>query len=96
MAGKIDNTDLQRIKDKAHNPDSNVSREFQIYGYELAEKLDDMSHKSLYIKLAKDVPRDILEKAFGFVSDYPNAQSKGKLFMYKYKQLLKEQKESHE
>ncbi|MCA9392390.1 hypothetical protein KC614_04305 [candidate division WWE3 bacterium] len=82
--------DLKKIKDKIGNPDKNVSREFQIYGYELAEKLDDLAHKSLYIRLAKVTPRGILEKALSFVLDYPNAQSKAKLFMYKYKQLKNE------
>ena len=30
-----------------------VSREFQQYGYDLAQELNDMKHKSLYIKMAK-------------------------------------------
>jgi len=30
-----------------------VSREFQDFGYRLAEELGDLRHKSLYIKLAK-------------------------------------------
>ncbi|HSW89606.1 MAG TPA: hypothetical protein VLH19_01910 [Patescibacteria group bacterium] len=63
-----------------------ISREFQDYGYRLAIELDDEAHKSLYIKLAKTVPRQILEQARTFVLD-ANARSRGKLFMWKVKQL---------
>lgn len=56
---------------KKFNPtkDKYVSREFQKYGYDLAMELGDPDHKALYIKLAKDVPRPILEKARYFVKD---------------------------
>lgn len=64
-----------------------VSREFQQYGYELAEELGDMGHKALYIKLAKETPRALLENARSFVKDASNANSKGRLFMWKLKQL---------
>ncbi len=63
-----------------------VSREFQDYGYRLAAELGDLSHKSLYIKLAKTYDRAILEACKRFVMD-SNADSKGALFMWKLKQL---------
>lgn len=66
-----------------------VSKEFQQYGYELAEELGDMSHKALYIKLAKETPRTMLENARSFVKD-SGARSKGRLFMWKLKQLKNE------
>ncbi len=66
--------------------DKYVSREFQTFGLYLAENLDDMKHKSLYIKLAKTTHRSILEKALSFVSD-SNAKNKGALFMWKLKQI---------
>ncbi|EKD64834.1 MAG: hypothetical protein ACD_50C00288G0002 [uncultured bacterium] len=66
--------------------DKYISREFQSFGIYLAEELDDMKHKSLYIKLAKTTHRSILEKALSFVSD-SNADNKGALFMWKLKQL---------
>lgn len=66
--------------------DKYVSREFQKYGYDLAVELEDMSHKTLYIKLAKDTPRAILEKARYFVKD-AKARNKGRLFMWKLKEL---------
>jgi len=83
--------ELQQKRLKFKKPDRNVSRDFQIYGYEMAARLGDLKHKSLYIKLAKEEPRDRLEAAFSFAIDYPNAKSRGKLFMYKLKQLKEEE-----
>lgn len=65
----------------------NISTEFQMYGIYLAEQLEDTKHYSLYIKLAKTKPRKILDGALSYVKDYPNAKSKGKLFMWKLKHL---------
>lgn len=64
-----------------------ISREFQQYGYDLAEELGDLKHKALYIKLAKTTPRGYLESARSFVKDAYNARSKGRLFMWKLKEL---------
>ena len=69
--------------------DKYISREFQSYGIYLAETLGDYTHKSLYIRLAKTVPRAILEKALSFVKD-AKATSKARLFMWKMKELRKE------
>lgn len=73
---------------KNFNPvkDRYVSREFQTFGIYLAEELDDYKHKSLYIRLAKNVHRSILEKALSFVSD-SKAENRGALFMWKLKEL---------
>ncbi len=71
--------------------DKYISREFQSYGIYLSEELNDYKHKALYIRLAKTVPRAILEKSLSFVKD-SNAKSKARLFMWKMKQL-KEGKE---
>lgn len=75
---------------RTFNPleDKYISREFQAYGIYLAESLGDYKHKSLYIRLAKTVPRAILEKAMSFVKD-ANATSKARLFMWKMKELRK-------
>ncbi len=64
-----------------------ISREFQDYGYRLAMELDDEKHKSLYIKLAKEENRALLEKARLFVKDAYQPKSKARLFMWKLKQL---------
>src|SRR3990167_6003820 len=66
--------------------DKYISREFQAYGYYLSEKLNDMKHKSIYMKLAKTMPRAILEKALSFVTD-AGVDRKGALFMWKLKQM---------
>jgi len=81
---------MDSIKDilKKFNPleDKYISREFQAFGVHLAEKLQDEKHKSLYIKLAKTLPRPVLEEALRFVVD-SRARNKGALFMWKLKEL---------
>lgn len=81
---------LKQLIDEKKPVDRNkfVSREFQDYGYRLAEEFSDMAHKSLYIRLAKTVDRALLEKARSFVSD-SNAHNKGALFMWKLKEIKK-------
>lgn len=64
-----------------------ISREFQDYGYRLAEELEDLKHKALYIKMAKEQPRRLLEEARYFVKDAPNVRHRAKLFMWKLKEL---------
>ena len=64
-----------------------ISREFQDYGYRLAKELNDEKHKSLYIKLAKEVDRKLLEEAKIFVKDAREVRSKAKLFMWRLKEL---------
>lgn len=73
--------------------DKYVSREFQTFGLHLAESLNDYQHKSLYIKLAKTVHRSILEQALSFSID-SNATNKGALFMWKLKELRKNEKKT--
>ncbi len=63
-----------------------IAHEFQSFGCHIAAALDDKAHTSLYIKLAKRLPRQLLERALSFVSD-ANADSKARLFMWKLKQL---------
>ena len=66
-----------------------ISREFQDYGYRLAEELGDLKHKALYIKFAKELPRAVLENARNFVKDAYNVKNPGRLFMWKVKELKK-------
>jgi len=81
---------MQSVKDilKNFNPlkDKYISRDFQAFGIYLAEKLGESRRKSLYIKLAKTIPRPILEEALRFVID-SNARKKGALFMWKLKEI---------
>ncbi len=66
-----------------------IKNEFQAFGLQLAEELDDWKNKSLYIRLAKNTPRKTLEKALYFVKDQNRntIKSKAKLFMWKLKEL---------
>lgn len=66
--------------------DKYISREYQSYGVNLAQKLGDEKHISMYIKFAKTIPRPILDQAMRFVSD-ANAKNKAALFMWKLKEL---------
>ncbi len=75
--------------------DKYISREFQTFALHLAETLDDMKHKSLYMKLAKTTHRSVLEKALTFAID-STARNKGALFMWKLEQYKKEAKENEE
>jgi len=74
-------------KYKLDDRDKTVSREFQLYAYDLAVELNDLEHKSLYMRLAKNTPRGLMESARSFVRDASNARSKGRLFMWKLSQL---------
>jgi len=67
--------------------DKYISREFQKYGYDLAEELGDLKNTSLYIKLAKITPRALLENAKNFVKDAYQVKSRPALFLWKLKQL---------
>lgn len=81
---------MQSVRDilKKFNPleDKYVSREFQTFGIHLAKKLGDDRRKGLYMKLAKTIPRAILEEALRFVID-ANARNRAALFMWKLKEL---------
>jgi len=74
---------------KFKNRPKNISREFQMYGVYLAESLDDTKHYSLYIKLAKNMDRKILEEALNFTKGYYGAKNKARGFMWKLKELKK-------
>jgi len=71
-----------------------AKHEFQEYGIWLSEQLHDKKHKALYIKLAKEKPRSLLERAKVFAIDY-NSKSinRGRLFMWKLADLEKQKKE---
>lgn len=85
---------MQKVGDivnkfKTDNTDKYLSCEFQKYAYELARELDDLAHKSLYMRLVKNTPRGLIESARSFVKDAENARSKARLFMWRLKQLKK-------
>lgn len=80
---------LSKIIDEAKFKDrpKNIAYEFQSYGVYLAESLQDTKHYSLYIKLAKTLPRALLEEALNYTKGYYAAKSKAKVFMWRLAQL---------
>lgn len=73
-----------------------VKTEHQAYGLQLAKELDDWKNRSLYIRLAKNEDRNILEKARLFINDQSPGTIKTpyKLFMWKLKQLRQKKQTS--
>lgn len=69
------------------NRPKNLSTEFQVYGVYLAEQLGDTKRYSLYIKLAKDYNRGLLDEALTYAKAYTTAKSKARIFMWRLKQL---------
>ena len=60
----------------------NIAYEFQDFGVRLALELNDTKRRSFYIKLAKNHPRHILERARDYALGYTKARSKAKIFMW--------------
>ena len=74
---------------KFKNRPKNIAHEFQMYGVYLAETLEDTKRYSLYIKLAKELNRSLLEEALNYTKGYYNAKNKAKVFMWRLKELKK-------
>ncbi|MBI2022472.1 hypothetical protein HYS97_01335 [Candidatus Daviesbacteria bacterium] len=79
-------------KTKGLKRPKNLSKEFQFYGVYLAEELGDLKHYSLYIKLAKEVDRVLLDEALTFTKGYLTAKNKARVFMWRLKQLKDEKR----
>lgn len=77
------------VEVKYKNRPKNISQEFQMYGVYLAESLEDTKRYSLYIKLAKETNRGLLEEALNFTKGYYSAKSKAKIFMWRLQELKK-------
>ena len=73
-----------------------VKHDFQNLGIELATKLYDEKHKSLYMRMAKTIPEQILRQALSFALDYPlkYGNNRAKVFMWKVKDIKNKLKES--
>ncbi len=77
------------IKQKDLKGDPRNKHEYQAYGNKLSEDLGDPKHRALYIKLAKEEDRSLVEQAREFVMRSENATTKGRLFMWKLTELKK-------
>jgi len=84
------------LKEKGVIADHRNKYEYQAYGNKLAEDLRDIKHRTLYIKLAKEEDRQLLDSALSFALDTDKETNLGKLFMWKLGELRKDrvQKES--
>jgi len=83
---------LEFLKETITKRQKFVSQEHQAYGLELAKELHDWKNRSLYIRLAKTIDRQKLEKVRYFVKDHSPGQirSRARLFMWKLKQIKEE------
>lgn len=79
------------LKNKVIKKDTRNTYEFQAYGNRLAEELQDPTHRALYIRLAKTIDRNLLERAREHAVASP-VSTKGKIFMWKLNQLKTELK----
>lgn len=61
--------------------ETHIHREFQFIGLEVAQLLGDLSHKALYIKLAKIHGKDKILPLARDVADRRNIRNKGAYFM---------------
>lgn len=68
-----------------------IKHEWQLFGFKMSEFLEDPKRVSMYMKLAKNENRALLQNALDFIKD-SKAKSKSKLFMWKLKQLKDEVK----
>ena len=71
-----------------------VKFSYQYLGLRIAYDLDDTSNIPLYIKLAREQDKTLLESAVSYVKDYPNPKSKKGLFLWFLKGKLKPTKSS--
>lgn len=70
---------------------SKVYKPYQLTGLFLAELLEDQSHKSLYMKLAKEYDNTDLMIAARDIAEKENIQNKGAYFMSILKDLKRVQ-----
>ncbi len=76
----IGNTETNKRKPK---------NEFQAYAYRLAHDLNDLVHLQIYMKMAKNIDRNLMEQAYSYVLD-SKSNEKGKIFLWKIKKLREE------
>lgn len=77
------------IVEKFEKSGKYVKFDFQDFGYRLAISLNDLKHRSLYMKFAKTYPENTLQAALSFALDYPlkYGTNRAKIFMWKLKEI---------
>lgn len=71
-----------------------ISQEFQDFAYKLALELEDSKNVPMYMKIAKNTDRAILEQALSFVTDAKNVKNKARLFLWKMKEIKNSAKQN--
>ncbi len=71
-----------------------IRYEFQAYARRLAEDLQEGNKVTLYMKLAKEVDRSLLEQAREHVLGSEKVRNRGALFVFKLKQLRDQKRDS--
>jgi hypothetical protein len=73
----------------ADKKQNHAHHEFQAFAYRLAHDLRDMENLKIYMRLARNVERSLMERAYSYALD-ANTDNKGKVFFWKVKELRKE------
>jgi hypothetical protein len=81
------------IKERAKK--SRVYKKFQLTGLMIAQLLNDETHKSLYIKLAKTYDNDFLISLAKNIAEKKNIKNKGAYFMTMLTKAQKDRKVQH-
>jgi hypothetical protein len=74
---------LKELKKRAKK--SRVYKKYQLDGLEIAQLLKDEKHKSLYIKLAKEMNGQKLRRLAKEIAEEKNIKNKGAYFMWSLK-----------
>jgi len=80
---------MQEAKSKKRHP----KNEFQAFAYKLCKDLNDEKNLMIYMRLAKTVERSLMEQAYSFSVDSTSSE-KGRLFLWKLKQLRADMQKS--
>lgn len=66
--------------------------EFQAFAYKIAHDLNDLNNLKIYMRLAKNVERSLMERAYSYALD-AQTENRGRKFMWKLKEIRNEIKE---
>ena len=75
-----------QLKKSQTSEEQSYTQEFQVFGDRLTRELGDEKRRGLYMKLAKNEQRSLLEKALYSIRDV-KARNKAALFMWKLGQM---------
>ncbi|MEP7103406.1 MAG: hypothetical protein ABI721_01705 [Candidatus Dojkabacteria bacterium] len=71
---------------KPEEAKKHARHEFQAFAYKLAADLNDLVNLKLYMRIARNLERSLVERAYSFAID-STTENKGKAFMWKLKNL---------